>query len=104
MAKFKIYAGLGGGFGGSDYLGIHEFPNEDEAFDYAYESASEEYDGYAGLHGLRDRDEIIQEFIEQGFELDEEEIDIAYSEEKESWLDYDVKQVPDDYEEDEDDY
>lgn len=39
MKKFKIYAGLGGGFGGADYIDTLEFNNKDEALDYAYQEA-----------------------------------------------------------------
>lgn len=88
MPKYEIYAGLGGGFGGANYEETLEFENEDEAEDYAWECACQQYEGYAGLHGLRSVDQIVEEN-----EVDKEEAEIIYSEERESWLDYYAKEV-----------
>ena len=41
MAKFKIYAGLSGGFGGARYCGVYECANEHEAEDIAREEDDE---------------------------------------------------------------
>jgi len=91
MKKFAIKYGLGGGFGGIENKGeeIIEAKNEDEANNYAYEMACQEYDSYAGLHGLRDIEQIMEE---DGIE-DENEAEQVYNEERESWLDYDVKLI-----------
>ena len=86
--KFKIFAGLGGGFGGATERGIFEFKNEEEANDYAYQQACEEYESMEGLHGLRSYNEIMEE---DG--LGEEEAELAYNEEREEWLDWRVEEV-----------
>jgi len=61
--KFLIKHALGGGFGGVEMTDgeILEFENEEEAMDYAWEMACEDYESYAGLHGLRDHSMIIEE-------------------------------------------
>ena len=48
MARFKIYAGLSGGFGGAHYCGVYECKDEREAEMYAREQAVEEYESYGG--------------------------------------------------------
>jgi len=89
MPKYKVFSGLGGGFGGArDNEEIYEFDNENEAIDYAYELAKEEYESYAGLHGLRDIKDIMDE---DG--VDEEEAEEIFCEERENWLDYYVEEV-----------
>jgi hypothetical protein len=91
MIKFAIRYGLGGGFGGIKYKDeeIIDAKNEDEANTYAYEMACQEYDSYAGLHGLRD----IEQIMEEDNIEDEDEAEQIYNEERESWLDYDVRKV-----------
>jgi hypothetical protein len=84
--KYKIFAGLGGGFGGANYVETVNCNDEEEATSIAYEHACEEYDGYSGLHGLRDIDQIMEE--EQ---VNEEEAEEIYREDRESWLDYYVE-------------
>ena len=88
--KFKLSWGLGGGFGGSaEQDEVFEFDTEEQAIDYAYAKAVEEYESYEGLHGIRSLDEIKEE---DGIE-DEDEALCAYNEEMESWLDYSVKEI-----------
>lgn len=90
MAKFEIRYGLGGGFGGcesNDWEEI-EAENEERATDEAYTAACEEYDRYDGMHGLRSVSQIMEE--EDVNESDAEEI---WTEERESWLDYEVRPV-----------
>lgn len=85
---FRIYIGLGGGFGGYRYSETDWFLGEDDAWDYAYEQAFENYLSYVGLHGLRDIDQIVEE---EGVDKDE-----AYGimrEDAESWLSYDISEV-----------
>ena len=91
MAKYKVYYGLGGGFGGAGDPEILDFDTEKEATDYAWEMAVEEYESYAGMHGIRDIDEIM---AEEGVE--EEEAYDVFCDERESWLDYWVEEVKDD--------
>lgn len=97
MPEFFIRYGLGGGFGGcerQDWEKI-ECETEDEADLVAYDLACEEYDGMAGLQGLR----TVEEIVEQD-EVDEEEAEQVYEEEREGWIDYQVSAVyPDDYNE-----
>lgn len=100
MPKYKIYAGLGGGFGGSTFRGVEEFNNEDEAYVYAHELSCEEYGMYAGLHGLIDYEDIYQDMVDDGIDeedIDEGQIELEYEEERDSWLDFEVIEVPDNY-------
>jgi len=86
MPKYKIFYGLGGGFGGASEGEIEEFENEDIAMEYAFSCACEKYDNYAGYYGLRD----IQQIMEQD-DVDEDEAENIYNDEREGWLDYYVK-------------
>ncbi len=98
MPKYRIFAGLGGGFGsgfgGATEHAIEEHDNEGKAMEAAEQYAREVYDSYAGLHGLLDWDEVAEE---HGLTPDEddEEITQAYAEEQDSWLDYHVELVND---------
>ena len=102
MPNYRIYAGLGGGFGGASFEGIYEYRNQEEAERAAYVMAAEEYESYAGMHGLLDYDGIREDLEESGFidTIDENEIDDmvdnAYMEYMESWLDYRAEEVTDD--------
>lgn len=93
MPKFKIYAGLSGGFGGAQYHGTYEFTDAQEADRYAYKLALEEYESYAGCHGLSSWDDVREELIEFGKipegELSSEDVETVneyYIEEAESWI------------------
>lgn len=88
MKQYKIFAGLGGGFGGAQEVGIYEFATKEDAEQYSYEMACEEYDSYAGMHGLRSIADIMEED-----ELSELYAEEAYNEEREGWLDYYVEEV-----------
>ena len=88
MGIYKIYAGLSGGFGGAHYTCTEEFDTRDCAESYAFESACEIYDSYEGLYGLRPVDDIISKY-----DVDEERALEIYQEERESWIDYYVKEV-----------
>lgn len=78
-----IYAGLGGGFGGADKVDVLEFENIEDAERYAWERACQEYESYAGLHGLRDIEQIMEEE-----DCDEEIAQEYYNEERKGWIDY----------------
>ena len=41
MPKFKIFAGMGGGFGGPEYHMTEEYPNRDAAMKDAFDLAVE---------------------------------------------------------------
>ena len=114
MPKFKIYAGLSGGFGGARYCGVYECADRDEAETYAREQAVEEYESYGGYHGLYTWDSMRQEIADDEYDgdieqVDPEDVDMRLMEEVEGWLTYKVIPVQDDFpldwsEEDDDDY
>lgn len=81
--KWFIEWGLSGGFGGANNCCIIDAKSETEASKEAWIQACDEYDSMAGLHGLRDRDQIMEE---DG--VDEEEAENIFNEEREDWLDY----------------
>ena len=83
MEKYNIYAGLSGSFGGASFITTEEFKSLDDAYEYAYECAVEEYESYLGYHGLRTVEDIMVED-----EVDESEAIEIYQEEMESWIDY----------------
>lgn len=98
MAKFAIYYGLGGGFGGPRYGGIIEAKDEAEADHYAYMEAVEEYESYGGCHGLTSWEECKSEVAElyHNGEMDyvtDSEVDDYYREEIESWIIWYVKEL-----------
>ena len=92
MAKFRVYAGLGGGFGGAEFKGIYEAETENEANGIAHELAVDEYQSYEGLHGLRDYEDIREDHPDVD---DEDVIYDYYMEEMEEWLDYWVEEITD---------
>lgn len=60
-----------------------------EAESWVYNAAVEEYDSYAGLHGIPSLEEVCEE---QGIEdTDSAEAEEAYCQERESWLDYSIE-------------
>lgn len=101
MAWFKIYAGLGGGFGGASYEGTYEFDTQEEALEYAYQAAIDCYQSYEGNNGILGWEECKEACIESGWGDDDDTVDSYYGEEIESWIDYYVDSAtgPDDTEE-----
>lgn len=101
MPWFKIYAGLGGGFGGANYEGTYEFDHQDDALEYAYQRAIECYESYEGNYGILDWEECKEACAESGWSDDDCTVDDYYQEEIESWIDYYVDSAtgPDDTEE-----
>lgn len=102
MAKFKIYAGLSGGFGGARFCGVYECDSEQEAETYAREQAIEEYESYGGYHGLYTWDSMRQEIADDEYDgdieaVDPEDVDMRMIEEVEGWLTYRIVPVPDDF-------
>lgn len=91
--KYKIYAGLGGSFGGANYQSTHEFTTEDEAYNYAYNLAVEEYQSYEGCHGILSWDDCREDLLDSypDIEIDNEDVDDRYQEEVESWIEYYVR-------------
>ena len=103
MAKYRIYAGLNGGFGGMVYQGTREFASDQEAEWRAYDIAWEEYESYGGNHGLLDRDAVYDDLLESEMidphsqseaEIDQI-VDDAYREQVESWIRYKAVLVSD---------
>ena len=103
MAQFyRIYAGLGGGFGGAEYHGTYEFSSQEEAERYAYDLAWDEYESYGGYHGLYTWDSMRQEIADYEYDgdieaVDPEDVDMRMMEEVEGWLTYKVIPVHDDF-------
>lgn len=92
--KFKIYAGLGGGFGGASYIETIEANTREEAEEYARQCAIDDYESYEGSHGILSRDDVFEDLIESfGEEPLEEDIDLKYMEEVEGWITYYVEEV-----------
>ena len=87
MPKYKIYAGLGGGFGGAQEIEEKEFENEEAAEQYAYEAAKEEYESYQGVQGIPDEESIKEDHPEWS----DAEIEQEIEDDMESWIDYYVE-------------
>lgn len=83
--KFIIRYGVGGGFNDVDNYKIIETTTLSNAETEAYNEACETYNTYEGSGGLRDIGEIMED---DG--VDEGEAEEIYSEERESWLDYEA--------------
>ena len=95
MPWFKIYAGMGGSFGGARYNGTYEYADIDEATAEAYRIAEEEYQSYEGCHGIMSPEDVEEDLRDSGFieeDMTDDEvadmIDYHYREEIESWISY----------------
>jgi hypothetical protein len=96
MAKYRIYAGLSGRFGGMVYQGIYDCKSQEEANWKAYDIAVEEYESYGGSHGLLDIDDCYEDLLESGWidpghQPDSEIhrlVEDAYREQVEMWIEY----------------
>ena len=99
MPKFKIFAGMGGGFGGPEYHMTEDYPSRDAAMKDAFDLAVEEYESYEGLHGILSWDDVYQELIDEDYidTIDDAEVermvDDAYQEEIEGWITYNAIEV-----------
>ena len=91
--RFRIFAGLGGGYGGAEYHYTEDYESGSEAMSAAYEVALEEYESYP-MVTVQD---IKDNYPDYGFEEEpsDEEAEAAWMDEAESWLDYYVEEVPD---------
>ena len=83
MPKYRIYAGLGGGFGGLVYQETIEANSQEEADDAAFEAACKVYNSYEGMYGIRDISEIMEEE-----DCGEEDAEGVYNDERDGWLEY----------------
>ena len=95
--KYDIYAGMGGSFGGANFIETIDAKTAEEADKYSYDQAWEEYESYAGYHGILSWDEVHDELKEAG-ELDgmtdneiEDFVNNHYQEEVEGWIEWYAK-------------
>lgn len=90
---FKIYGGVSN-WVNAPYQGIYEFDSKEDALTAAWELACEDYDGYAGLHGMMSWEQCREDYIDSYGEIPSDEIvDDLYLEERETWITYYVKEV-----------
>ncbi len=95
LKSYEIIYALSGGFGGierAEWVKI-EATSLQDAMEYAYEEACNEYASYEGYHGLRDESEIAEEFEEADEEFTNEDVWQIYVDEREGWLEYDAREV-----------
>lgn len=87
--KFNIYAGS---CNEATFIDTVEAETADEAYVLAYEAAVEDYRTYEGMHGLRDWGQIAESMVEEGtipcIEGYEDDVDIEYSNEIDTWINY----------------
>lgn len=92
LKEYNIYAGLGGSFGGANYHSTILAEDIDEATDYAYQCAREEYEMYEGNRGIESWDDVAYGLgynpEDDLLEEEEEEISEAYNEVVEEWIEY----------------
>lgn len=106
MKQYNIYAGLGGSFGGANYQYTGLYETEDEAVDDAFQAACEDYDQYAGVHGLPSWEDAVEDYCTnlgidpEDFDEDDDEalqeVEEYYNEARESWLCYHVVHTDED--------
>lgn len=82
--QWFVEYGLGGGFSGGIQYEVIEANSEEEANNYAYNKSKEEYETYEGNGGIRSVSNIMEEDDIE----DEEEAEMIYNDERESWLHY----------------
>lgn len=114
MAKYKIYAGLDGGFGGATYqYTTEEGYDEDAAMNEAYYQACDIFESQigSGMDGYEEWRTEAESNIDFD-DLEEDEIEDAINEymteleaeARENWIEYYVIQVDEDENEDDEDY
>lgn len=92
--KFNIYyaSGIGGdSIDENTPQEIGDFKDKKSAIHYVWEQACEDYDQYAGLHGIRD----LQEIIDDGDAWNEDEAQEVYNDERENSIEYDAIPIAD---------
>lgn len=88
MKYFIVMYGMGGGFNTS-YYEVIKAMNLEDAQDAAYEMAKDEYENYAGLHGLESMESICEEHeLDINDEDDAVHAEEIYNEEREGWIDH----------------
>jgi hypothetical protein len=108
MKRYKIYAGMGGGFGGATYECTIEAASERDAEQYAYDLAVEQYQSHEGYHGILSWEEYLEDLEMSGFVGDdmsdgeiEDIVNEHYLNEIDSWIDYYAIETTDEDEEEE---
>ena len=100
MLKYFIYAGMGGRMGGRFPNLISESPIEfdsyDEAVEYAYQCAVEDYVSYEGNNGILSEADCRKQMIEEGYDKTDsffdDDVRDRYQEEIESWINYYIEE------------
>ena len=86
------------GIGRADNIDWIEADTLQEAENIAYECALEDYDSYAGLHGIPDFDSIAEDMFDMSYdELDGDQmaaVEDQYNEERQSWIDCWAEEIP----------
>nr|DAN43807.1 MAG TPA: hypothetical protein [Caudoviricetes sp.] len=93
LREYNIYAGLGGSFGGMQYMYTSLFESQEEADNEAWYAAKEEYESYAGTYeGVNTFEDAMDEALGENPEYTEEEMeDIAteiYNGYIDDWAEY----------------
>lgn len=89
MAKYKIFAGLEGTFGGANFLYANDFSSEEQAMEVAYYEAISLYESYSESQGLPTREDIREE----NPDWTNAEVEEAYLEEVEDRVYYYVEET-----------
>lgn len=107
--KYKVYAGLSGGFGGAYYSHTTDDTTEKQAEQDAWETACEIFDSQmgSGIESMNDlRENAESEIYRDEFENDEQYelaiqdyVEQSYEDLRESWIDYHVIEEGSDEEE-----
>ena len=84
--KYRIFAGMN-----NEYHGIYEFSTEGEAMQYAWNKSLENLESYGGFHGYPHPNNYD---IDEG-ELSDEKRWEMFLDDAESWLQYDIAEVID---------
>lgn len=66
----------------------------DEAGQIAWELACNDYDSYAGLHGIPSENDVEDELREEyGEDFTDEDVWNTFCDQRESWLSYEVRNI-----------
>ena len=84
---YNIYAGLGGYFGGAQYIGTLRNATQGEAEDYAYEKALDIYDS-CSTRGIPSYSDIELEMSAENPYYSPEDVEEAYSSARDEWIIY----------------
>lgn len=93
-----VYGGMCSTVGGPSYLGEIEADSEDEALRLSWDAIVDEYESYAGLHGIPSREKIAEEVAEEcGADSPDFEswVEDRYQEEISGWTEHWVRLAED---------